>query len=216
MTNIPDYPVTTPYGQVPGYPLNNGFHNGIDYGCPVATPVVVNGVTIGLSGNTGYSSGPHCHVGRWVNGSSTDPGVGNGFNFHNAVVTECKEDATNGKYVRVYGDGASWVYLHMSDNSKVSVGKVLQGDDMTIDDALARRLYTLSTLMAQSGDAPDRQPTVKEIEDAVGRDAVAFCDYLTSTGPWGANWNKVKHYDEDVAAGSGVTPYNGPQLYTKK
>lgn len=24
-----DFPVTTPFGQVPGYPLNNGFHNGI-------------------------------------------------------------------------------------------------------------------------------------------------------------------------------------------
>jgi hypothetical protein len=121
------FPITTPYGQVAGYPLNNGFHNGIDYGCPTGTPIKVNGVTIGLSGSTGYATGPHLHIGRWVNGKVTDPGVGGGFKFNSAVVTEINQDTTNGKYVRVQGDGASWVYLHMSDNSKVSVGQVLQG-----------------------------------------------------------------------------------------
>lgn len=127
------YPITTPFGWVDGYPLNQdaahpgqGFHNGIDYGCPAGTPVVVNGVTIGLSGNTGYSTGAHCHVGRWVGGKSTDPGVGGGFHFDDATVTECKEDATNGKYVRVQADGASWVYLHLSDNTLVSPGQELK------------------------------------------------------------------------------------------
>jgi murein DD-endopeptidase MepM/ murein hydrolase activator NlpD len=53
---IPDeYTITTPFGWVYGYPLNQtdpinhpgqGFHNGIDYGCPTGTPVVVNGVAI--------------------------------------------------------------------------------------------------------------------------------------------------------------------------
>lgn len=129
---ITDYPVTTPYGYVIGYPLNNGFHQGIDYGCPVGTPAVVNGVTIGLSGNSGESTGPHCHVGKWLNGAVQNPGVGNGFSFNSAVVTEINEDATNGKYVRVQGDGFSWVYLHLSDNSKVKVGQVLQGDSMEV------------------------------------------------------------------------------------
>lgn len=124
--NIIDYPVTTPYGYVPGYPLNNGFHQGIDYGAPVGTPVVVNGVMIGLSGNTGYSSGPHCHVGKWLGGVVQNP-LNGGFVFNSAVVTEINEDATNGKYVRVQGDGYSWVYLHLSDNSKVKVGQVLKG-----------------------------------------------------------------------------------------
>lgn len=119
------YPITTPYGKVAGYPLNNGFHNGIDYGCPVGTPVVVNGVTIGLSGATGYVTGPHLHVGRWVNGQVTDPGVGGGFHFNSAVVTEVSHDATNGNFVRIQGDGASWVYLHLS-KQLVSVGQELK------------------------------------------------------------------------------------------
>lgn len=90
-----------------------------------------------------------------------------------------------------------------------------EGDDMIIDDALARRLLTLSTLLAQDGNAPDRQPTTQEIQDAVGRDAVAYCDYLMSTVPWGNNWNKVKHYNEDVANTGGFEklPFD---VYKKK
>lgn len=130
MADAATFPITTPYGKVAGYPLNNGFHNGIDYGAPTGSEVIVNGVVIGLTGATGYATGPHLHVGRWVGGTVTDPGVGGGFHFDSAVVTQISQDATNGKYVRVQGDGASWVYLHLSDNSKVSVGQVLQGDEM--------------------------------------------------------------------------------------
>src|SRR5258708_7977686 len=138
MKDASQYPITELYGCQPGYPLNQnlcppgqGFHRGIDYGCPSGTPIIVNGVEIGLSGATGAVTGPHLHVGRWIGGESTDPGVGNGFHFNSAVVAEVNEDPTNGKYVRVQGDDASWVYLHMSDNNKVSVGQVLQGDEMS-------------------------------------------------------------------------------------
>jgi hypothetical protein len=133
-----DYPVTQPYGYDPNYPLNNGFHKGVDYGCPVGTPIVVNGVTIGLSGATGYVTGAHLHVGRWVGGQSTDPGNG-GFDFSSAVVTEINQDATNGKYVRLQADDASWVYLHMSNNNLVSVGQELKGETSMAADALTRQ-----------------------------------------------------------------------------
>ncbi len=125
-----DYPVTTPYGQVAGYPLNGGFHRGIDYGCPVGTPVVVNGVTIGLSGNTGATTGPHLHVGRWVDVQPSDPGVKGGFTFKSAVVAQVGHDAVDGNFVRVQADGASWVYLHLS-KQLVTVGQELKGDDMS-------------------------------------------------------------------------------------
>lgn len=128
MATAKDYPVTTPYGQVPGYPLNGGFHNGIDYGAPSGTPVVVNGKTIGLVGATGYVTGAHLHVGRWVGGTVTNPGVGGGFSFNSAVVTQVDTvgNSNNGKFVRIQGDGASWVYLHLSQIN-VSVGQSLQG-----------------------------------------------------------------------------------------
>lgn len=163
--NINNFPITTPYGQVPGYPLNNGFHQGIDYGCPVGTPVIVNGVTIGLSGNTGYSSGLHCHVGKWLGGVVQNPGNG-GFSFTSAVVTEINQDATNGKYVRVQGDGYSWVYLHLSDNSLVKVGQVLEGEVMDT---------TGVTLGFQV--AFNRGPAQSEINDWLGK---PVNDFLTS------------------------------------
>lgn len=132
MRDASTYPISTPYGYVPGYPLNNGFHQGIDYACPMGTPVVVNGVTIGLSGNTGYSDGPHCHVGKWLNGVVQNPYNG-GWKFKSAVVTEINEDVQNGKYVRVQGDGYSWVYLHLSNNTLVQVGHVLEEEPMFND-----------------------------------------------------------------------------------
>lgn len=148
-----DYPVTTPYGFVPGYPLHNGFHQGIDYGCPVGTPVVVNGVTIGLSGNTGYTFGPHLHLGKWVGGVVQNP-LSGGFQFNSAVVTEINEDSDNGKYVRIQGDGASWVYLHLSDNSKVKVGQTLQGANMGLNyDQVNKICYMATGLQADTADA---------------------------------------------------------------
>lgn len=128
MSQASDYPITFPYGATdPPYgSVALPYHRGEDRAMPTGTPINVNGVTIGLSGNTGLSTGSHLHVGRFVNGADTPPN-GGGFQFDSAVVTEINEDPTNGKYVRLQGDGASWVYLHMSDNSLVTVGQVLQG-----------------------------------------------------------------------------------------
>lgn len=151
-----DFPVTTPYGQVAGYPLHNGFHQGVDYGCPVGTPVVVNGVVIGLSGNTGYTFGPHLHVGKWLGGGVLDP-TGAGFSFKSAVVTEINEDADNGKYVRVQGDGFSWVYLHLSDNSLVKAGTKLEGGaEVQLTAGQVDKLIKMSL---------NREPTAQELSD---------------------------------------------------
>lgn len=123
-----DYPYGTP---------EHPYHRGVDRWMPVGTPVIVNGVQIGLSGMTGWVTGPHLHIGRFIGAADTDPGEG-GFSFTDAQVTELNEDDTNGKYVRVQADGASWVYLHLSQQT-ASVGQILkpqQGDDMaTISDA---------------------------------------------------------------------------------
>lgn len=167
---VQQYPVTTPYGYVPGYPLHNGFHQGIDYGCPVGTPVIVNGVTIGISGNTGYTFGPHCHVGKWLGGVVQNP-LNGGFSFTSAVVTEINEDADDGKYVRVQGDGYSWVYLHLSDNSLVKVGQVLVGGDddmtMTVDEMSELRYAALR----------ERQITQPEF-DKYSKDVAGWAKYL--------------------------------------
>lgn len=96
--------------------------------------------------------------------------------------------------------------VHHNDNfnAKIIGILVLKENNMdangNVTDTGARALLTLSTLMAQPGLAPDRQPTIQEVENLIGRNLVDAVNSLTSTAPWGGNWNKVKHYDEDVAA----------------
>lgn len=126
-----DYPVTFPYGatSAPYGTSTNPYHRGDDRGMPLGTAVVVNGVVIGLSGSTGWSSGPHLHIGKWLSGKDVNPN-GGGFDLPNAKVTQVGEDSVNGKFVRIQSDNFSWVYLHLS-KQLVSVGQVLQGVDMS-------------------------------------------------------------------------------------
>lgn len=134
MNDASQYPITFGYGATDGiYYGPRGsigpYHRGEDRAMPDGTPIIVNGVLIGLSNNTGASSGSHLHIGRFVGGQDTAPS-GGGFHFDNAVVTEVNQDATNGKYVRIQADGASWVYLHMLEQ-KVTVGQVLKEEEVS-------------------------------------------------------------------------------------
>lgn len=124
-----DYPVTLGYKATtaPYGTALRPYHKGIDYGCPAGTPVVVNGVQIGLSGATGFVTGAHLHVGRFVNGADTNPA--GGFKFNNAVVSEIGYDINNGNFVRILADGASWVYCHLN-STNVTKGQVLKGGNM--------------------------------------------------------------------------------------
>lgn len=108
-----DYKVSFPYGATSAPYSKSNPHKGEDRAAPAGTPITVNGVQIGLVGTTGYSTGNHCHIGKWSGGSHKAPN-GGGKSFKSAVVTQVAQDAVNGKYVRVQADGYSWVYLHMS------------------------------------------------------------------------------------------------------
>lgn len=131
MKDANDYPVTFAYGATDGvfYGPNGSigpYHRGDDRAMPVGTPVIVNGVEIGLSGSTGASSGPHLHIGRFVGGKDTNPG-GLGFDLPSASVFDTGYDSTNGNYVRIASEGAIWVYLHLS-KIEVTKGQVLGGN----------------------------------------------------------------------------------------
>jgi len=165
-----DAPVTELFGCQPDYPLNTaqcpvgqGFHNGVDYGSTVGTPVTVNGVTIGLSGATGTVTGPHCHVGHWGPNGVIAINPQDGKLVNGAKVTEVSSDSVNGKFVRVGdADGTSWVYLHMSDNSIVQVGQSLQGG--SVDNS-----KPTSTQVGEEFQAlAERQPTQQEVDLFIG------------------------------------------------
>lgn len=178
-----DYPITTDYGQIPGYPLNGGFHRGQDRAMPTGTPILVNGTLIGLSGNTGASTGSHLHIGRWVGGQPTNP-QGGGFNVAGAVVSRTGSDDTNGNFVAVKdADGSEWVYLHLS-KILVKAGQPLEGNDMLnydqvdsmahayLNDSIANnpglKQYVdkpAGEVIAAFNGAPQRAAYLKHIED---------------------------------------------------
>ena len=108
-----DYPISDVYGYSKNYFNYKFFHSGVDRAALKGTPIPVNGVKIGEVGTTGYSTGNHSHVGKYLGWKSINPKSG-GKTLRGAIVTQVGEDSRNGKYVRVQSGIYSWVYLHMS------------------------------------------------------------------------------------------------------
>lgn len=125
-----DYKVTTPYGWVAGYPINNGFHTGEDRAMPTGTPVVVNKTKIGLADSTGYSTGSHLHLGRYGSRGHKNP-RGSGFRLRTVAgrkptVVETGYDKWNGNYVKIRNwQGNVFVYLHLK-TINVKKGQVIK------------------------------------------------------------------------------------------
>lgn len=207
MRDASTYPVTFPYGATtppygPGSAIGP-YHRGDDRIMPVGTPVVVNGTQLGLSGMSGAVTGPHLHIGKFINGQDVNP-QGKGFALSNpAVVDSIGYDSLNGNYVRVRDSGGTiWVYLHLSQVS-VGKGKVL-GDSMNDAErqdynkwkAIGQALSYLPTYKAMGGTPgnPDANPqlvqsVVKDLEDnkLANIDAQKFKKKITDSPYWGGS-----------------------------
>lgn len=174
------YPITTDFGWIKGYPLNIdpttglGFHRGQDRFMPVGTPVFVNGVEIGLSGATGDVTGPHLHIGKFIGGSAVNPN-GQGFNLSSPFVYDTGFDSTDGNYIRLQDSaGVMWVYLHLSQ-TLVSKAQILEGVIAMPSEAEVKSVFQTYAVGT---------PSVKQIKD-----------YTSS--PWTRLLDDILHFVSD-------------------
>lgn len=134
-----DYPISFAYKAQDGqYYGPNGsvglYHRGEDRACPTGSPIIVQGVTIGLVGATGLASGPHLHF-QCMRGGDVDPAP---YRWAAGKVTTAGWHSQFGNHIRItHTDGTEMIYAHLS-KINVTVGQVLGGStgggDMPIPD----------------------------------------------------------------------------------
>lgn len=127
MKDASQYKITFPYGATtPPYSPTHK-HLGDDRAMPVGTPIIVNGEIIGLSGNSGKSTGAHEHTQEVKYGVVVKPESG-GYDVPKPVVcTETGKKLDIGNFIRYRdGDGRIWSKFHLSE-VKIKVGDIIGG-----------------------------------------------------------------------------------------
>lgn len=133
-----DYPINFPYGATSAPYSATHPHRGDDRLCPEGTPVVISGVTIGLTGATGKVIGAHLHIQEWNADYANTRKPQNA--FQPGIVVNIDPDGTQGdgsfgKFITIQNaDGWNDSYCHLSEIN-VSVGQEIGGNMPTLVDA---------------------------------------------------------------------------------
>lgn len=132
MKDAAQYAINFPYGATsPPYSAASP-HRGNDRPCPMGTPIIIEGVTIGLTGATGQVTGPHLHIQEWGSNYTSTRKPQNEFKPGTVTLIDPSGtvgDGSFGKFITIQNsDGWSDSYCHLSQIS-VKVGDVI-GDEM--------------------------------------------------------------------------------------
>lgn len=211
MKSVADYPVTFAFGAVTAPYTMRHPHLGEDRKCPVGTPDKVNGQVVGLSGNSGRSTGAHHHMQRTKDGKVIHP-RGGGFDLPSpVVVTETGQKDDIGKYIRVRdGNGEVWSRFHLSE-IRVKVGDKI-GANMTKEQAQAvskwvRLLQHMSEKDAASYSKVD-VPYLMEKPENLGK----FLEGAYKSKEWQDANYKAVNYKKDVEAAKAQAAQGMPKL----
>lgn len=214
-----DYNITVPYGRVPGYELNGGVHRGVDRPCPYGTWLMVNGMHIADTGNTGAvfpaptaqypKRGAHLHITRMVGGVSVDPGAG-GFDLPGAVVQATGEDAVNGKYVKLAHATGLWIYCHLS-GIVVTRGQTVAGGGRGAGTPTTNNQGAISIMADENFvraffiDLFNVNPTPEQLRTYVGRPVLEVYNELRNAPPRAERVAYIQRLEALAAAGNGST-----------
>lgn len=211
-----DYPVSFAYGDVDGvYYTNLNPHRGNDRACPEGTPVVIGSTTIGWTGTTGMSSGPHLHIqaGRdqWCQ-QTIEPSP---YEFMKGTVAVAGWGDQWGNYIIIKTIADVYTcYAHLS-NINVHEGQVIGDNDMTQDGA--EKLVSMAYRAAADVD-PTNEQAGYWVERIRNNPNTAY-ELLAGLG--GANYQgdprfreKARNYDRDVAEATGG--YVETKVFIKK
>lgn len=217
-------PITLPFGSTePPYSARLS-HRGTDFGhnpdSTVYAPadgIVTYVPNNGMDGNALYYTAEGVQIGL-LHLSKSFVGTG----------TTVKA----GQPIGIMGEtgAAQGVHLHWAvkkNGQYIDPMSLIKGDNVdnlteAQYDTLAREILTGYMFMAVDGSDPDRQPTKQEVTDTINglkADPIGHLQYLRNTAPWGANWNRVKHYPEDVANGGSfeqIGEINGQPIFGRK
>lgn len=158
-----DYPVTFAFKEQDGYYYGpNGivglYHHGEDRAMSIGVPVVVAGATIGKSGNTGQSGGPHVHIDKRKAGTLTSFRANfvnpkGWVNIKKATVTFAGNAGSAGNMIALKDGIYEYRFLHL-DKINVKVGQVIKEKNMAtiLTRALVKKEY-----LANRGTAPNEK-----------------------------------------------------------
>ena len=152
-----DYRVTFGYlatTTINGRPYT---HRGLDRSMPSGTPVVIGGVTVGLSGNTGLSTGPHLHTQAGHDAATQNTINPSGHEFQTGTVTNRRttDSGSWGKFVTIRNNSGVYVtYAHLSQVN-VTVGQKIGGSKLMDTDKKVGDQYF--TLRGSRGTAAERR-----------------------------------------------------------
>lgn len=153
-----DYPIGMHYGSTDAPYSNKSPHRGDDYLVPNRTELFIGDILAGLTGSTGYTTGPHLHVQEWFVDVANTRKPQHAFEGGTVVAANNNPDQQWGKHITTQNaDGWNTTYAHLSEVN-VKVGQVIGGEMVTnesLEDAMAIGL--------------DRPPFDAERTDWVGK-----------------------------------------------